>query len=61
MLKRAVSYSCIYTVHISPALNGSSALQRFDHGNAIKICNGIVFNFLLGLPHTPGFHTEGAL
>ena len=26
---------------MSPALNGSSALQHFEHGNAVKIRNGI--------------------
>ena len=41
----------IYTAHMSPALNGSSALERFEHSNAIKIRNGIMFNFYPGLPH----------
>ena len=44
---------------MSPALNGSFALQRFTHGNVIKLCNGILFNFYPGLPHklpTP-FHS----
>ena len=36
---------------MSPALNGSSALQRFEHSNAIEIRNGIMFDFYLGLPH----------
>ena len=30
---------------MSPALNGSFALQRFEHSNAVELCNGI---FLLG-------------
>ena len=32
---------------MSPALNGSFALERFKHGNAIKIRNEILFNFYL--------------
>ena len=36
---------------MSPALNESTALQRFKHGNAVKIRNGIMFNFYPGLTH----------
>ena len=36
---------------MSPALNGSTALQRFERGNVVKIRNGIMFDFNLGLPH----------
>ena len=36
---------------MSPTFNGSSALQHFERGNAVKICNGIMFDFYLGLPH----------
>ena len=42
---------CIYTAHMSPALNENSALEQFEHSNAIKICNRIMFGFYLGLPH----------
>ena len=35
----------IYTARMSPALNGSSALQRFERSNAIEIHNGIMFDF----------------
>ena len=35
---------------MSPTLNGSTALQRFEHGNAIEMRNGIMFDFYLGLP-----------
>ena len=35
---------------MSPALNGSSALQRFERSNAIEIRNGIMFDFYPGLP-----------
>ena len=35
---------------MSPALNGSSALERFECSNAIKIRNGIMFDFYPGLP-----------
>ena len=36
---------------MSPALNGSAALQRFKCGNAVEIHNGIMFDFYPGLPH----------
>ena len=36
---------------MSPTLNGSSALQRFERGNAVEKCNEIMFNFYPGLPH----------
>ena len=35
---------------MSPALNGSSVLQCFEHSNVIEICNGVMFDFYLGLP-----------
>ena len=38
---RHVRYSCICaSMHTIQALNESSALQRFEHANTIKICNG---------------------
>ena len=36
---------------MSPACNGGFALYSFKHGNAIDICNGIMFDFYLGLPN----------
>ena len=36
---------------MSPALNGSSAIQRFEGNDAIKIRDGITFDFYTGLPH----------
>ena len=33
---------------MSPALNGSSALQHFKRSNAIEIRNGIMFDFYPG-------------
>ena len=36
---------------MSPALNGSSAIQRFERSNAIEIRDGITFDFYTGLPH----------
>ena len=36
---------------MSPALNGSSAIQRFEGGDAIEIRDGINFDFYKGLPH----------
>ena len=34
-----------------PALNGSSAIRRFEHSDAIEIRDGITFDFYTGLPH----------
>ena len=36
---------------MSPALNGSSALQHFKRGNAVEKRNGIMFNLYPELPH----------
>ena len=35
---------------MSPALNGSTALQRFERSNASEIRNGMMFDFYPGLP-----------
>ena len=35
---------------MSPTLNGSSALQRFERSNTVEISNGIMFDFYPGLP-----------
>ena len=51
MLHRHIKYSCTYAARMSPALNGSLALQRFKHGNAMKIHNGTMFDFYPALPH----------
>ena len=51
MLYRLIRYSCIYEANMSPALNRSSAMQRFKGSNAIEICDGITFDFYTGLPH----------
>ena len=37
---------------MSPALNGSSAIRRFEHSDAIEIRDGIIFDFYPGLPHS---------
>ena len=39
------------TKHMSPALNGSSAIQRFKGSDAIEMRDGITFDFYMGLPH----------
>ena len=36
---------------MSPALNRSSEIRRFKHSDAIKIRDGITFDFYTGLPH----------
>ena len=33
---------------MSPALNGSSVIQRFEGKDVIEICNGITFDFYMG-------------
>ena len=38
-------------MRMSPALNRSSVLKRFERGNKVELCNGIMFDFYLGLPH----------
>ena len=35
---------------MSPALNRSFAPQCFEPGNTVELCNGIMFDFYLGLP-----------
>ena len=51
MLHRLVSYLRIYEARMSPALNGSSAIRRFERSDAIEIRNGITFDFYTGLSH----------
>ena len=36
--------------HMSPTLNESSAIQRFECSDAIEIRDGILFDFYTGLP-----------
>ena len=50
-LGKLINTCHVYTARMSPALNGSSALQRFERSNAIEIRNGIMFDFYPGLPH----------
>ena len=42
-------YGQVYLAHKSPALNGSSVLQGFEHGNMTEIRNGLLFVFYPGL------------
>ena len=41
----------LYTASMSPIRNKSSALQHVGHSNVVKMSNGILLNFYLGLPH----------
>ena len=41
----------MYEAHMSPALNGSSAIQRFEHSDVIEIRDGITFDFYMGRSH----------
>ena len=36
---------------MSPALNRSSAIWHLKHSDAIKIRDGIIFDFYMGLSH----------
>ena len=51
MPHRLIWYSYIYVLCMSPTLNGSSVLQRFECGNVVEIRNRIMFDFYPGLPH----------
>ena len=37
---------------MSPALDRSTVIKCFERGNAVKIRNGIMFDFYPELPHT---------
>ena len=50
-MRNCVDRCRIYTACLSPALNGSSEIRRFERGDTIEICNGIIFDFYTGLPH----------
>ena len=49
---------------MSPALNGSTALQCFEHGNVVEIWNGMMFdfyhNYVVAEPD-PYMHRSGEL
>ena len=51
MLRELISYLHIYETHMSPALNESAAVWRFEHGDVIKICGKIIFKFYMRLSH----------
>ena len=36
---------------MSPALNGSSAIRRFEGSDVIEVRDRITFDFYTGLPH----------
>ena len=38
-------------MHLSPALNRSSVIRRFEGSDAIEIRDRITFDFYTGLPH----------
>ena len=61
-LRKLIRYSCIYEACMSPALNGSSAIRRFERSVAIEIRDGITFDFYTGLPHiVVVFHCSACL
>ena len=46
----AVTIDANYGSRLSPALNGTSAIRRFEHSDTIEMCDGIIFDFYTGLP-----------
>ena len=42
------NYSCLYKLCLSPNLNGSSAMQCFEHSDPIEIGDEITFGFNMG-------------
>ena len=44
-------HSCTFLAHTSPTLNGTFVIQCYGRGNVVDLCNGIMFDFYLGLPH----------
>ena len=56
LCKRSDS-GCVYTAHLSSALNGSSEISRFKRADTIEIRNGITFVFYSGLPHIHLYYT----
>ena len=46
-----IDLSGIFSACMSPSLNGSCALQHFEHGNMVELCNRIMFDFYPGLSH----------
>ena len=50
-----------YEPLMSPALNGSSAIQHFEGNDAIEIRDGITFDFYTRLPHLQNSSTLGRL
>ena len=56
VLHQLIRHSCTYAAHMSPALKGSYVLQRFERGNAVKICNDIMFDIYTELTHKIFIH-----
>ena len=52
VLCKRSNYRRIYIARLSPALNRSSEIFRFQRGDAIEIRNRIMFVFYPGLPHS---------
>ena len=44
-------YLLIYKVCMSPALKESSKRWCFKRDDVLKVCDGIIFDFYVGLPH----------
>ena len=55
---KRIRYLRIYEACISPALNKSSAVRHFGRHDAIEICDGIIFDFYMRLPHIASSKTS---
>ena len=61
VLCKCSNYWCNYAWCRSPALNGNSEIQHFECSDVIKTCDGIIFDFYMGLPHNYSFTLLGQL
>ena len=51
MLGKLMNTYHVYIARMNPTPNRSTVLQRLEGSNAIKIHNGVLFDFYSGLPH----------
>ena len=50
-VKGGAQTRCVIAACLSPTLNRSSEIRRFERSDAIEIRNGIIFDFYTGLTH----------
>ena len=51
LIRTVYTHEYLTHLHMSSTPNRSSALQRFERGNAFEIGDGIMFGFYQELPH----------